>query len=238
MAAFQQPRISKRKLERAKQQVFFHEVSDAAVNDPLIWKRFDFQQPAYVTNARIGPCLIHGVGASDSNRDQYLIYPVSVLTSSLKNTGGIGRDKWYSVPRMVSPFDNDRRYDYVLTLDALIIAVTIVEGDTIVGKSRFTIDKVTHNLEQRDTAEVITMTLDELQTEIIDRQNDDYKRALDVFMQSNPSLTKRIDFMAKHKTSPEADQLIIGELMTDTEIDDRYALVPDFLQKYFRVKEK
>ncbi len=234
-------KISKRKLDeilgKARKASIFREVSDAALQDPSLWQRFDCKIPGYVTDPRIGPCLIHGQGVSTKETaNRLLIYPVTIQRSSLENTGGIGRDKWYSVPKTVFSTDITAPLDYVIILDALIIGAVLQKSIIDVGKSTFTIYSVQHTPEQRDASQTLTLTLDELQKEI-DNGNMDYKRALDIFIQSNPTLTKDIDFMSKHVISPEADQLIIGDCI-DTEIVDRWTLAPPFLQRYLRAPVK
>lgn len=236
MAAAQQ-KLSKRKLDeilgKARKASIFREVSDETLQDPTAWRRFDCKLPAYVTDARIGPCLIHGQGVQGkATEGRLLIYPVTIDKSSLENTGGIGRDKWYSVPKTVLSTEITIALDYIIILDALIIGAILQKSIINIGKSTFTMYSVQHSTEQHDSSETLTLTLDELQKEI-DRGNNDYKRALDVFVQSNPSLTKNMDFMSKHVISPEADQLIIGDSI-ETEIVDRWTLAPAFLQRYLR----
>ncbi len=232
-----QQRISKRKLDeilgKARKASIFREVSDAALQDPTLWRRFDCRLPAYVTDPRIGPCLVHGQGVElKETENRLLIYPVTIGGSSLENAGGIGRDKWYSVPKTVLSTEITVALDYIIILDALILNAVLQTSAINIGKSTFTLYSVQHSQEQHDTSETLTLTLDELQKEIANGNNDD-KRALDVFIQSNPSLTKDMDFMSKHVVSPEADQLIIGDSI-ETEIVDRWTLAPTFLQRYLR----
>lgn len=225
--------ISRRKLQQLQQSVRatnkFKEVAESTIHAGQNWDFFDYQQPAYVSDPRIGPCLVHAVGIDDTNRGRLLIYPVTI--GDVQHPG-LGRDKWYSVPRMVVVNDEMQSLAYIYMLDALIKNAAIVEGDANVGKSNLTIYEVVHTKDQPDSARTRIMTLDELQKEIASG-NLTYKMALDIFTQSNIPLAKRISFLSTHEVSPDADQFIIGAPIRKERLD-KWSLAPHFLQAHLR----
>lgn len=243
MAASDSERImlSQKKLALLQGQVRsttrFRVVPAESIHAGQNWDLFTFPRPGYVSDARIGPCLVHGQGLLPTNNDRVLIQPITINhASSPSGTVSLGRDRWYSVPKDTFDEEHTIMLTYIFFLRAIIKDVDIPRGEVNVGKIIVTMYEILHNEGQPDRSRELMLTLDELQKEVANG-NVAYKVALDVFAQSNIDLAKRILPNTSHEVSAGADQLIIGAPIRREPLD-QWSLAPKFLRAHLRSGHK